>query len=118
MVSGSHFFPNAPLLCVKWMPACVVTARKWICWAWLAVIASKSRIHHGDTEARRKLRQNFILIPRLPGCWTLAGLCPAGQPRRLSPHVSRKAPAAAPKRAREPPDARCCLRDAAGDMVL
>ena len=26
MVSGRYFRPNAPLLCVKWMPACAVTS--------------------------------------------------------------------------------------------
>src|SRR6516225_7813591 len=31
MVSGSHFFPKAPLLCVKWIPAWVVMSRKVIC---------------------------------------------------------------------------------------
>src|SRR5712671_6953147 len=31
MVSGSHFFPKAPLLWVKWIPACVVTSRKTCC---------------------------------------------------------------------------------------
>jgi hypothetical protein len=26
MVSGRYFFPNAPVLCLKWMPACAVTS--------------------------------------------------------------------------------------------
>src|SRR5580658_240241 len=26
MVSGRYFLPNAPLLCLKWMPACAVTS--------------------------------------------------------------------------------------------
>jgi hypothetical protein len=28
MVSGSHFLPVRPALCVKWMPACAVTSVK------------------------------------------------------------------------------------------
>src|ERR1700677_2192921 len=28
MVSGRYFSPNAPLLCLKWMPACAVTSVK------------------------------------------------------------------------------------------
>jgi hypothetical protein len=26
MVSGRYLFPKAPLLCLKWMPACAVTS--------------------------------------------------------------------------------------------
>src|SRR5215469_15658371 len=33
IVSGRYFFPKAPLLCLKWMPACSVMSRKWIDWA-------------------------------------------------------------------------------------
>src|SRR5580658_2344995 len=29
IVSGSHFFPNAPLLWTKWIPAARVTSSKW-----------------------------------------------------------------------------------------
>src|ERR1039457_109555 len=56
MVSGSHFFPKAPLLCVKWMPAWAVMSRKvMVCAGTKSVAASrKGNSHHGDTEARRK----------------------------------------------------------------
>src|SRR5271170_7497682 len=30
MVSGRYFFPNAPLLCLKWMPASSVISVNWI----------------------------------------------------------------------------------------
>src|SRR5437667_7348467 len=30
MVSGRYFFPNAPLLYLKWIPACVVTSVYWM----------------------------------------------------------------------------------------
>src|SRR5579871_218391 len=30
IVSGRYFFPNAPLLCLKWIPACAVTSMNWI----------------------------------------------------------------------------------------
>src|SRR5580765_5584171 len=30
MVSGRYFFPKAPVLCLKWMPACAVTSVKTI----------------------------------------------------------------------------------------
>src|SRR5580704_11037067 len=30
IVSGRYFFPNAPVLCLKWMPACAVTSVNWI----------------------------------------------------------------------------------------
>jgi hypothetical protein len=30
MVSGRSFLPNAPLLCLKWIPACAVTSVKVI----------------------------------------------------------------------------------------
>src|SRR3989442_1602768 len=65
MVSGSDFFPKAPLLWVKWIPACAVMSRKWICWAWL-VSASDKANNHGDTEARRKMREKgFRFSPYL-----------------------------------------------------
>src|ERR1017187_10285082 len=56
MVSGSHFFPKAPLLCVKWMPAWAVMSRKVMVWAGTKTVAAsrKGNTHHGDTEARRK----------------------------------------------------------------
>src|SRR5450755_4701650 len=54
MVSGSHFFPNAPLLWLKWIPAWAVISRKVTCaWATLAA-ANKNKAHHGDTAARRE----------------------------------------------------------------
>src|SRR5208337_3512769 len=53
MVSGSHFFPKAPLLWVKWMPAWAVMSRKVTC-ARPSVTSSKGNTHHRDTEAQRK----------------------------------------------------------------
>src|SRR5208283_4652528 len=56
IVSGSHFFPKAPLLWVKWMPAWAVMSRKVMvcaCAKMLAAISSKSNTHHGGTEAQR-----------------------------------------------------------------
>src|SRR5215467_16232089 len=67
MVSGSHFFPKAPLLWVKWMPAWEVMSRKVICAD--AVEINNDKIHHGDTEARR---QHEI------GLWTLLCLRDSG----------------------------------------
>src|ERR1700693_3885049 len=54
MVSGSHFFPKAPLLWVKWMPAWAVMSRKVTCARAASAEASrKDNTHHGDTLRRR-----------------------------------------------------------------
>src|SRR5579864_6560153 len=52
MVSGSHFFPNAPLLWVKWMPACAVMSRKCT-WAHTGE-THEENIHHRGTDTRRR----------------------------------------------------------------
>jgi len=54
MVSGSHFFPKAPLLWVKWIPDCAVMSRNWMVWAGLTS-ARDNAIKHEDTEARREV---------------------------------------------------------------
>src|SRR5271169_5283864 len=100
------------------MPACAVTSRKRTCWAWLTVIAVRSNIHHGDTEARISLKRNFISTLRLLQRWRLAGLCPTGESAGLRPHASMGAPAAVRKYARGSPAARCYLRDATADRAL
>src|ERR1700716_1270186 len=61
MVSGSHFFPKAPLLWVKWMPAWAVMSRNVMCsCAWLAVTNTKGITHHRDTEAQRQADKEFF----------------------------------------------------------
>src|SRR5271157_6140910 len=66
MVSGSHFFPKAPLLWEKWMPAWAVMSRKVMrsC-AWLAVAIMKTS-NHSETESRRKalLALGFWLLAK------------------------------------------------------
>src|SRR5689334_24900588 len=62
MVSGNHFFPNAPLLWVKWIPAGAVTSRNWI-WAWAARTRQKA-INHGDAEVRRNFDHEISLCDR------------------------------------------------------
>src|ERR1039458_4795005 len=129
MVAGSHFLPKAPLLWVKWIPACAVTSRKWICCAWL-VIASERTNNHGDTLRRssgqaatqRSLMDSSENDRRT---WSVhkkarlheAASCPLELPRRLSPHVSMRAPAAVSTHVRARPAFRCCLPDATGDTV-
>src|SRR5437588_13083714 len=52
MVSGRYFFPNAPLLCVKWMPACEVMSRKRICWADAATLQRSAISRSEPTKPR------------------------------------------------------------------
>src|SRR6266851_8249415 len=62
MVSGSHFFPKAPLLWVKWMPAWAVMSRKVTCaGARIAAAGRKSNPNHRDTEAQRNGDKTFFL---------------------------------------------------------
>src|SRR5712671_4580781 len=64
MVSGSHFFPKAPLLWVKWIPAWAVMSRKVTCAGEVAAANRKSSTSHGDTASRRnasKERPEFSL---------------------------------------------------------
>src|SRR5215468_6029066 len=90
MVSGSHFLPKAPLLWVKWMPASVVTSRKWI-WAWAGRRSRPNAIKHGDRQARRNFERKLSVcvrdiivnslvknIYREAPAEGAAGLCPAG----------------------------------------
>src|SRR5271169_2264662 len=67
MVSGSHFFPKAPLLWVKWMPAWAVMSRKvMVCAGTLMVAANReANTHHGNTEARRIPGRRFCLEVRI-----------------------------------------------------
>src|SRR5580693_3290255 len=106
MVSGSHFFPKAPLLWVKWMPDWVVMSRKWGCWAVLLV--GKTRTHHRDTETQRNLKREVILILRQ---WRLKPVLffPIGQPRRLSLRELRRLRAVLRRRARGWIGVRYCL---------
>src|SRR5580693_5594181 len=103
IVSGNHFFPNAPLLWVKRIPACAVMSRKWISWPSL----NPDKHHnHRDKEKQNNPADFF------------EKMCLTGnlQPQRLSLHVLRISEAA-PRRARESPAFRCCLQDAAGDKA-
>src|SRR5208337_4409212 len=52
MVSGSHFFPKAPLLWVKWMPARAVMSRKVMC----SCADAKLAISRKDTTHRRETK--------------------------------------------------------------
>src|ERR1700674_4703084 len=94
MVSGSHFFPKAPVLWVKWMTAWAVTSRKVMVCAWAKLAtSSKGNIHHRDTEAQRKADKTFFLkacITFGPRKTRWRGLLPGfarlGRARRPSPH--------------------------------
>src|SRR5215469_12469724 len=55
IVSGKYFFPNAPLLCVKWMPAWAVTSRKVICWAQAAPGMHKEMSKHAVNKLMKSL---------------------------------------------------------------
>ena len=54
MVSGSHFFPKAPLLWVKWIPACEVMSRKVMVCAdpTSAEVSRKSNTRKKDIEVQ------------------------------------------------------------------
>src|SRR5579864_3037625 len=95
MVSGRYFFPKAPLLWTKLIPA-------W-------TVISRNSMRCAEAEAANKSRKNvksgLPIILRLP-------------PRRLgepsfapSPRPLDDPRLTAQKRAREQPDARCCPRD-------
>src|SRR5215469_8709986 len=59
IVSGNHFLPKAPLLCVKWIPACIVISRKWTVWA-------KERVlNHRGTETQRRTKKRNLPPPCL-----------------------------------------------------
>src|SRR6266849_1929158 len=91
MVSGSHFFPKAPLLWVKWMPAWAVMSRKVMCCcacAKLATTSSNGKTHHRDIEAQSNADKKFFLkvciylwAQEVAVARAAAGLCPAGRPR-------------------------------------
>src|SRR6266404_8487145 len=135
MVSGSHFFPKAPLLWVKWMPAWAVMSRKVMrsC-ARLAVTNTKGNTHHRDTEAQRNAGKKFFLNvcvtfgPRESRWYGLMPSCARlGRAGRPSPHESwccvppggwrvRCSKSAVGRiRARGYSVVHCCLRDSADD---
>src|SRR3984893_14356024 len=67
MVSGSHFFPKAPLLWVKWMPAWAVMSRNVTCaGATIAAAGRNGNTHHRYIEAQRKalLALSFWLLAK------------------------------------------------------
>src|SRR5215471_20406394 len=81
IVSGSHFLPKAPLLCVKWMPVCVVMSLKWIC----AELADTKNTNHRDTETQRNLDRNLF--------WFSLWLCDSVVNRSLGKDIYLEAPA-------------------------
>src|ERR1700739_4775922 len=60
MVSGSHFFPKAPLLWVKWMPACEVMSRNVMLWAVTGFAFTKSN-NQRHTEPPRETAQILLV---------------------------------------------------------
>src|SRR5216684_8177037 len=117
------------------MPACAVMSRKWICWQKLA--DERPAINnHRDTETRRnsankKLCFSLHLGAPVVNCVasrriisrplrrrrsTRAGLCPAGQPERLSLRDLWWIPAGLPIHAHARLGARYYLRDVIGGM--
>src|SRR5580704_9711331 len=99
MVSGSHFFPAAPLLCTKLMPACLVMSRKRTCA--LATQTNAVQISSGGRKQETRLVEVMVRFigPGSHSVW---------QPLALPVP-------AAPKHVRVSTGVRCCLRDAAGD---
>src|SRR5438270_8244428 len=61
MVSGNHFFPNAPLLWRKWIPACAVMSRKVICWP-----CEGSAVQNNSAAARTTAAKASLLVTRWP----------------------------------------------------
>src|SRR5208283_58225 len=94
MVSGSHFFPAAPLLCTKLMPACLVISRNVTCAADV-----EARTAHRSSKKKKDL------------CMAFMGsvICPAllSRAARLPLQVSLPAQAEA-KHVRESVGVRCC----------
>src|SRR5271167_3751760 len=124
MVSGSHFFPKAPLLWVKWMPAWAVMSRKVMVCASpmrLGAMSNNGNTHHGDAEARRnarKERPSFSPCLRVSVVDFLSEEAITFEPQKswwrlrldaLLQRCSRLA--AGPTCARGCFDVRCCLRD-------
>src|SRR5215472_17288796 len=97
IVSGKYFFPNAPLLWVKWIPACAVMSRKVICWAEATPVTHKETSQHalndrmqsfvcslerpvsqaGPKRSRPVAGHNFSSGVRCGGCWAAAILATA-----------------------------------------
>src|SRR5208337_1883587 len=102
IVSGSHFFPAAPLLCTKLMPACLVMSRKRTCA--LTVHTNAAQIISEERKTRRTQFMGLFIGPGLP-C-----LRCAWQPQ------SAWLEQVALRRVHGPLGVRCCPRDAAGDM--
>src|SRR6516225_1511262 len=103
MVSGSHFFPAAALLCTKLMPACLLISRNVTC-------ADPVETSAVDTRMKKNDR-----------CMTLMELviCPPSSPlASLPPLPTASLDQAGPTRARESAGVRYCPRDAAGGTVL
>src|SRR5437763_8466975 len=113
MVSGRYFFPNAPLLCVKQMPAWAVMSRKWI-WAVAECVrtsaGAKTQAHKKRKRLavirRGKLLEILPITSRLRKKLSPSFARPDGR-GRPSPHEHL----GAPSRARGSPAARCCLQD-------
>src|SRR5208282_3235318 len=105
MVSGRYFFPKAPLLWTKWMPACAVMSRNWMRCA-EAEAANKSKKR--ETSILRiivTLRRWRFDWPSFARRGRVEDPCPHEGP---SPHGLRLA---APTHVRGWLGVRCCPRD-------
>src|SRR6266550_602484 len=105
MVSGKYFFPNAALLCTKRIPARTVMSRNQVfCADPSALRSTPARI-----EAKRK-QILFICEGRIMVSHPQEEL---QQPYAAEPRFVSAGLPVAPRRARAPPAAHCCLPDVA-----
>src|SRR6266436_1455011 len=128
IVSGNHFFPKAPLLCVNRIPDCAVMSTNVMVCAGAIAAHRKINTNHRKAGARRKTKgRNLKVSPclRVSIVDSSAEERITGQPpnqpyrqksqpgaceRALMPPTVRSQ-AAQLTRAREYSAARCCLQD-------
>src|SRR5438067_8938891 len=69
IASGSHFFPDRPALCEKWIPATAVTSvNRTGSVAGAARCGGDDRSHRGSAHRGALMRENFraVVVNRLP----------------------------------------------------